>query len=125
SRVAFIDGKPKRRISAYLIEGEMDYSPATLRQNTRRAFVGSYLLGMGFTFDDDAAAKGEAEPVSEMVRLIEADGRYREVIQPFIGADEINSEPRHRPSRYVINFSDFPLRREQFATTWSAMDETS
>ena len=44
--------------------------PRRLIENEDKAFQGSILLGMGFTFDDDAAAKGEAEPISVMERLI-------------------------------------------------------
>ena len=38
------------------------------------------LLGLGFTFDDEAAAKGKASPVSEMHRLIAKDKRNAERI---------------------------------------------
>ncbi|MCU0882851.1 MAG: N-6 DNA methylase, partial [Hyphomonadaceae bacterium] len=47
-----LDGKAVERISAYLVEGDFDDSPAALKANEGRAFVGSYVLGMGFTFDD-------------------------------------------------------------------------
>ncbi len=47
-----LDGKPVRRISAFLVEGQQDDSPRTAACKLGIAFIGSYLLGMGFTFDD-------------------------------------------------------------------------
>jgi hypothetical protein len=44
--------------------------PARLPANAGKSFVGSYVLGMGFTFDD-TAAEGVATPIAEMRRLIE------------------------------------------------------
>ena len=40
-----------------------------------------------------------------MQRLIEQDPRNREVIFPYIGGEEVNTEPDHAP-RYVINFGE-------------------
>ena len=59
-----LDGSSVRRISAYLVEGDLDTSPAALAANAGKVFQGSIVLGMGFTFDDVAAAKGEAESLN-------------------------------------------------------------
>ena len=97
------------RISAYLVAGDFDDAPATLIENEEKAFIGSYLLGMGFTFDDAAAAKGEAEPIAEMKRLIANDPRNAECIKPYIGGEEVNNSPIHAHHRYAIDFEDYPL----------------
>ena len=47
-----LDGRQVRRISAYLVEGDLDTSPVALAANAGKAFQGSIVLGMGFTFDD-------------------------------------------------------------------------
>ena len=39
-----LDGRRVRRISAYLVEGDLDDTPASLVENARRAFIGSYIL---------------------------------------------------------------------------------
>ena len=39
-----------------------------LKTNARKAFQGSIVLGIGFTFDDAAAAKGEAESLDDHAR---------------------------------------------------------
>ena len=82
----------------------------------------SYVLGMGFTFDD-TDKKGVASPLAEMQRLIESDPRNREAIFPYIGGEEVNTSPTHAHHRYVINFRDWPLRRTdrqaQGSKTWT------
>ena len=110
-----------RRISAYLVEGDLDTSPAPLAANAGKAFQGSIVLGMGFTFDDVAAAKGEAESLETMRALIERDTRNAERIFPYIGGEEVNTDPRHAHHRYVIDFADFPLRRDAEMKSWMVM----
>jgi hypothetical protein len=119
-----LDGVRVRRISAYLVEGDLDASPARLAANRGLAFQGCIILGLGFTFDDAAAAQGKAGNLSEIERLIAKDPRNAERIFPYLGGEEINTDPRHAHRRYVIDFNDFPLRREGMAKTWEAMNET-
>jgi hypothetical protein len=122
-RATVLDGRPARRISAYLVEGDLDESPAPLATNAGKAFQGAILLGPGFTFDDEAAAKGKASPVSEMTRLIAKDARNAERIFPYLGGEEVNSDPRHAHRRWTIDFNDFPLRREAMEKAWAGMTE--
>ena len=63
--------------------------PPKLRANAGKSFVGSYVLGMGFTFDD-TDTKGVATPIAEMQRLIAKDPRNAERIFPYIGGEEVN-----------------------------------
>ena len=100
------------RISAYLVAGNLDETPLKLAQNVDKAFQGSILLGIGFTFDDTAAAKGEAEPIAEMRRLIEMSPRNAERIKPYIGGEEVNNSPTHAHRRYAIDrYDGIPLLR--------------
>jgi hypothetical protein len=117
-RTPILDGRPARRISAYLVEGDLDRAPARLAANARKAFIGSYVLGMGFTFDDAAAAKGEAESLATMRALIAKNKRNAERIFPYIGGEEVNTSPTHAHHRYVIDFADFPLRRDPSLPSW-------
>ena len=79
--------------------------------------MGSYVLGMGFTFDD-TDKKGVATPLAEMRRLIAENPKNQEVIFPYIGGEEVNKSPTHSHHRFVINFRDFPLRREHNGSSW-------
>ena len=119
-----LDARPVRRISAYLVEGDLDTSPVALAANSGKAFVGSYVLGVGFTFDDVAAAKGEAESLEAMRALIAKDPRNAERIFPFIGGEEVNTDPQHRYHRNVIDFFDRPLKRDSSLRPWAEMDDS-
>ena len=123
-RSPVLDGRQVRRISAYLMEGDLDASPARLAANVGKAFQGFILLGMGFTFDDVAVARGKpASTLAEMERLIAKDPRNAERIFPYLGGEEVNTDPRHMHRRWCIDFNDFPLRREAGPTSWAAMEE--
>jgi hypothetical protein len=99
-----LDGLHMKRISAYLVAGDLDTSPAPLAANSGKAFVGSYVLGMGFTFDDVAAAKGIASSLNEMEALLTENPRNLERIFPYLGGEEINNHPNQAHSRFVIDF---------------------
>ena len=101
---AILDTQPVRRISAYLVEGDLDGSPQLLVASAGKAFQGSIVLGMGFTFDDQAASKGTATSLADMGRLLESHPHYQERIFPYLGGEELNNNPRQEHSRYVIDF---------------------
>jgi hypothetical protein len=113
-----LDNRRVARISAFLIDGELDQTPSRLRGNIGVSFQGNKLMGMGFTFDDEAAAEGETESTSEMHRLVLQNPQNRDCIKPYIGGEEVNNSPTQQPHRYVISFDDFPLKRIS-EPTWS------
>lgn len=114
-----LDGRAVRRISAYLVESDLDRAPARLAANGLKAFQGSILLGKGFTFDDAGAAKSEAEGLDRMHELIAKDARNAERIFPLIGGEEVTTSSTHAPHRYVIDFADFPLRHDGSLSAWA------
>lgn len=120
-----IDGRPVERISAFLMNGTVDDSPKPLAANGGKAFIGTYLLGVGFTFDDIAATKGTATSLAEMERLIAKDPRNAERIKPYLGGDEVNNHPRQLHHRFVIDFEDYPLRRDAMNPAWAESSEKS
>ncbi len=99
--VRSLDSRPVPQITAYLYDKGTSDDPRPLRSNENRSFVGSYVLGMGFTFDDD---NPDATPIAEMHRLIAKDPRNAERIFPYLGGEELNSSPTQSHRRYVINF---------------------
>ena len=122
SGVKLLDGETVDTITAFLFHRGGHDDPARLKANAGKSFVGSYVLGMGFTFDD-TDTKGVATPLAEMHRLIAEEPRSREAIFPYIGGEEVNSSPTHAHHRYVINFRDYPLRREELGGLWAETDE--
>ena len=107
-----LDGANVGTITAFLFHQGGHADPARLAANAGKSFQGSIVLGMGFTFDD-TDTQGVASPLAEMRQLIEDNPRNREAILPYIGGEEVNTSPIHAHHRYVINFRDYPLRREE------------
>ena len=116
-----LDKRPVEQITAFLFHEGGHGDPARLRANAGMSFQGSIVLGMGFTFDD-TDRKGIATPIAEMNRLIEEDPSNQDAISPYIGGQEVNNRPTHAHHRYVINFSNWPLRRAEGGETWEAAD---
>jgi hypothetical protein len=97
------------RISAYLMAGEFDADPNALADNRRRAFLGTKIYGSGFLFDDAGAKKGISSSIAQMEELLARNPSYISIIKPYIGGEEINSDPRQRHNRFVIDFGDAEL----------------
>ena len=110
-----LDGREVETISAFLFHRGGHDDPARLEANAGKSFQGSIVLGMGFTFDD-TDTKGVATPLAGMRRLIEADPRNREAILPYIGGEEVNTNPTQAHHRYIINFGE--RFQEECRTRW-------
>ncbi|PZO78626.1 MAG: hypothetical protein DI632_06360 [Sphingomonas hengshuiensis] len=104
-----LDGRPVRRISAHLTEGDLDGSPATLSANRRTAFEGSKLYGNGFAFRDDRPAS-ESHTIASMRSILADEPHSAPRIRPLLGGEDLNNHPRHRTSRYAMNFSGMTER---------------
>ena len=100
-----LDGKEADIITAFLFHGGSHDDPERLQGNTGRSFVGSYILGMGFTFDDSDKSS-VMTPLSVMRRLIDQSPNNRDAIFPYIGGKEVNENPNHAHHRYVIDFGE-------------------
>lgn len=96
---ASLDGQAVPEISSRL-DADPEAEPSPLRQNQSNSFIGSYVLGMGFVLDPVAAQT-----------LIAQNPRNRECLFPYLNGEDLNSHPHQQPSRWVINFFDWPLER--------------
>ncbi|QPN58526.1 N-6 DNA methylase [Synechococcus sp. CBW1002] len=119
SGAKLLERRPVEQITAFLFANGGHEDPKQLVANAGKSFVGSYVLGMGFTFDDSSPADddtpGIPSPITTMERLIGENPKNAEVILPYIGGEEVNSSPTHAHHRYVINFgerSEEECRRE-------------
>ena len=84
--------------------GRVKGNPVRLTENTSIAFIGCFVLGMGFVLEPEEAAL-----------WIEVDPRNREVLFPYLNGEDLNSRPDASPSRWVIDFND---RTEEQAATY-------
>jgi hypothetical protein len=110
SGTKLLDGRSTPQVNAFLLGNGGSDDPKTLYSNSGKSFVGSYVLGMGFTFDDSSSADetslGTPTPIATMERLISENPKNAEVIFPYIGGEEVLASPTHAYHRYVINLGE-------------------
>ncbi|MBS3910105.1 MAG: TetR family transcriptional regulator [Actinobacteria bacterium] len=99
-------------ITSYLTTpGEITGDPYRLKANEDKSFQGSIVLGMGFVLEPHVAQA-----------LIKTNIRNLDVIFPYLNGEDLNSRPDQSPSRWVINFFDWPLKRMALGITWAQAD---
>ncbi len=86
--------------------------PYRLKANESKSFQGSIVLGMGFVMTPEEAQA-----------LIDKDPRNRDVLFPYLNGEDLNSRPDQSPSRWVINFRDWPLERSAEGFVGTADDD--
>jgi len=108
--VKLLERRPVEQITAFLFANGGHEDPKQLAANAGKSFVGSYLLGVGFTFDDSGPADDETpgipSPIATMERLLATNPTNADVIFPYIGGEEVNDTPSHSYHRYAIDFRD-------------------
>lgn len=105
-------GKSVSFISAFLSARE-DWTPKRLQSNLRLTYEGSKVTGMGFVLESEDAK-----------HLLDANSKNAEVIFPYLSGDDLNSDPAQRPSRWVINFWDWPEERARtYTLPWAWIEE--
>jgi hypothetical protein len=117
-----LDGRNVPLITAYLFHAGGHENPTVLQENAGKSYIGCYLLGMGFTFDDTDKT-GIATPLAVMQELIAKEPRNAIRIFPYLGGEEVNDNPKHEHHRFVINFADFPVRRDELGASWIHADQ--
>jgi hypothetical protein len=105
-------GQPAPFISAFLSDRE-EWSPKRLKANEGIAFQGSIVLGMGFVLSHD-----------QVRTMLDVDSTNADVLLPYINGDDLNSDPSQQPSRWVINFWDWPEERaREYEMPWRWIEE--
>lgn len=94
-----LSGQKVAQISAFLSHTE-EWSPKTLKINSDIAFVGSFVLGMGFVITPEQAEI-----------MINADPRNADVVFPYLNGEDLNTHASFHPRRWVICFWDWPEER--------------
>ncbi len=92
-----LNGKEVNIITPYLDDSFTFGNAYPLKQNENKSFVGSYVLGKGFILEPHEAKA-----------LIEKDPLNKDVLFPYLNGDDLNNNPDQSPSRWVINFFDWP-----------------
>ena len=94
-----LDEKPVNGITPFLtVPGKLAGNPYRLIANQNKSFQGSVVLGMGFVLEPEEAQK-----------LIEKNPKNKNILFPYLNGEDLNSSSDQSPSRWVINFKDWPL----------------
>jgi len=109
-----VDGVPTSRISALLEPvGRVEGKPGPLAENADIAFVGCYVLGMGFILE-----------VEEAREWVAKDQRNGEVLFPYLNGEDLSQRPDCSASRWVIDFNDWPeTKAAEFELPYSRLRE--
>ena len=92
--------------SSLTIRSRVEGGAHRLHANRDVSFQGSNILGMGFVL-----TPLEAE------QMILADPRNADVVKRFLSGEDLNQQPGGKPSRWIIDFHDWPQER---AVTYAA-----
>jgi hypothetical protein len=97
-----LDGSEVAAINSRLRPKPERPDPHPLAANAGLSFVGSYVLGMGFTLTPE-----------ERDALVRKTKRNAEQIFPYLGGEEVNTSPGQTFDRYVINFGEMSLEEAE------------
>ncbi len=99
--LAVADGVQVAAISPALDPaGRVTGNPYRLLANRGIGFIGSYVLGLGFTMS-----------AVDAHTLIDRDPRNADVLFPYVNGEDLNTRPDSSGSRWIINFFDWPEER--------------
>ena len=99
SGIVKLNNVPLPFISSYLDDLALG-SPEPLKQNAGKMFQGTILNSEGFKITSDQAHS-----------LLDESKDYEDMVFPFIGGNEINSDANINPACWVINFWDWPEKK--------------
>jgi hypothetical protein len=95
-------------ITAFLTTPEdIPGKPYVLSENSGSSFIGSQVHGKGFLLDE-----------AEVNALTEKNTNNKNVLFPYLNGRDLNTQPDQSPTRFVINFFDFPLNKETAPTEY-------
>lgn len=93
-----LDHRPVTAINTRLRPKPERAEPSPLHSNSRLAFVGGKLFGIGL-----------AVSIEEYEALTRTDKANAKILRPFIGGEDANTSPSGSPTRYVIDFTEHDL----------------
>lgn len=100
-------------VTPYLtVPGNTQGKPLKLSENSGKSYVGSVVIGMGFVLSQEQAES-----------LITKSSRNSNCLSPYLNGEDINGRVDQSPSRWVINFHNWPLNRN-LDGDWSRATET-
>ncbi|MBN1991881.1 MAG: hypothetical protein JW953_04210 [Anaerolineae bacterium] len=97
-----LDGRQVKNISSALDTSKVTGDPHILNQNEGRSHMGTNVVGVGFII-----------PPEEAEKLIAKNQSNKDILFPFINGQDLNTSPTQSPSRWIINFFNWPLDKAE------------
>ncbi len=112
-RNAMLDGASVSAITSALTQrGRVVGNAQRLDANRDLSFQGTVVVGMGFVLSPE-----EAET------MLAVDSCNADVVRPYLIGEDLNSSPDGSPSRWVIDFRDWPKERAaEYATPFARVE---
>lgn len=92
-----LNSQPVESISSFLTSDNI-WTPEVLKSNAGKSYIGSYVLGLGFTMLQE-----------EAMSILANEPLCNKVLFPYINGKDLNTHPTQKPSRWVINFWDWTV----------------
>ena len=110
-----LDGRPVVGIDEMLYpRSRSAWRKQRLAENADRSFIGSYVLGLGFTMSPKEAQE-----------LINIDPRNADVLFEYINGQDLMQSPTQNGSRWIINFFDWPEEKaRQYPDCFKIVEES-
>lgn len=119
---AQLDGKPARRISSFLLNGDVDTMPVTLSTNKGMCYLGTKIWGAGFVFEDNPS--NGSSSIEDMHRILAQEPRSKDIIYTYMGGQEFNASPTQSPNRFVIDFGEMTeVQARQWKLPFAVVEE--
>ena len=106
-----VDGCRVQFISS-LLDDLPETEPNVLVQNSKKAFVGEVIRGVGFVLDS-----------AEVATLTASEPRNMDCLRPFLNGKDVNEHPHQATDRSVICFEDWPIGRRAYPNLLKIAEE--
>lgn len=106
-----LDSQPADCISSGLLPVSHEVlTPQALQANKNLSFQGSNVCGNGFVVSEEFTRE-----------TISRDEKYSKVLMPYLNGRDLNSSSKQQAGRWIINFYDWPLSRDDSLPKWFSM----
>jgi hypothetical protein len=95
-----LDGREVKEINTRLLPRREQAEQVRLAANAGISFMGGKLVGVGL-----------AVSLEEHAALVRADPRNAEILRPYLGGEEVNSNVLGKFERYMIDFTSYTLKQ--------------
>lgn len=110
-----LDNHTVGRINSLLVNDAdgCNAQPMALHGSQRVAYIGVFLRGIGFVLEEPEAQQ-----------LLRNNPANTEVLFPYLNGDDLVTSPSQQPSRWAINFHEWPIEQaERFVDCFRILEE--